>query len=107
MSATGDVFRALADPTRRAILTRVAAGPQPVNVLAEGFAMSRPAVSKHLRVLAQAGLVAMAPGAEDARQRVVTAELGALAELEGYLADLREVWERRLDGLGEVLGADD
>ena len=100
---TTDPFQALADPTRRALLLAVAERPRPVSELARGFEMSRPGVSKHLRILAGAGLVEFKPGARDARQRIVHAELAALAQLEAYLERLRVFWEGRLDGLGEVL----
>jgi DNA-binding transcriptional ArsR family regulator len=56
--ADADVFRAIADPTRRAILDRLRAGPTPVNALAAGFAASRPSISKHLKILHEAELVA-------------------------------------------------
>ena len=103
MTPSPDPFRALADPTRRAILLRVAERPRPVNELAESFAMSRPAISKHLKVLGQAGLVDFRPGPEDARQRIVHARLEALAELDDYLDRLRKFWDSRLDRLGELL----
>ena len=102
-SRTSDPFGALADPTRRAILLQVAERPRPVNELAEGFAMTRPAVSKHLRVLAQAELVSFRPGETDARQRIVHAELAAVERLEAYLEQLRAFWRLRLDRLGDVL----
>ena len=98
-----DVFAALADPTRRALLTRVAERPRPVGELAEGFAMSRPAISKHLRVLAEAGLVELRAGEHDARQRVAYAQLEALAEVERYLTGLRTFWSDGLDALGDLL----
>ena len=100
-----DAFGALADPTRRALLLSVAERPRPVNELAAGFAMSRPAVSKHLRVLREAGLVEVRPGRGDARQRVVEARLDALAELDAFLAQLRSFWQSRLERLGDVLDA--
>ena len=99
-----DAFQALADPTRRALLLAVAERPQPVNALAKGFAMSRPGVSKHLRVLAKAGLIEFRASEQDGRQRIVHAELRALAQLDAYLASLRAFWDARLDRLGNVLG---
>ena len=100
---TTDPFQALADPTRRALLMSVAERPRPVNELAKGFEMSRPGVSKHLRILASAGLVRFAPGERDARQRIVYAELAAVAQLEDYLGKLRGFWAARLDKLGDAL----
>ena len=98
-----DVFAALADPTRRALLLRVTERPRSVNALAEGFAMTRPAVSKHLRVLAESGLVELRPGPDDARRRIAHARLDALAELDAYLERLRAFGERGLDRLGDLL----
>jgi DNA-binding transcriptional ArsR family regulator len=81
--ASADPFHAVADPTRRAILDRLRGGEAPVAVLAAGFAMSRPAVSKHLRVLRDARLVRERRGGRDGRQRVyelTPAPLRAVAE---------------------------
>ncbi|WP_076639947.1 helix-turn-helix transcriptional regulator [Lewinella sp. 4G2] len=98
-----DPFNALADPTRRSMLMLLAERPRPVNELTEQFDISRPAVSKHLRVLEGANLVRYARGATDGRQRVVHAELQALMELDDYLSQLRQTWEDRLDKLGNLL----
>ena len=101
-----DAFHAPADPTRRALLLRVAERPRAVNELAAGVAMTRPAVSKHLGVLERAGLVELRRGERDARQRIVHARLDALTELDGYLDELRAAWALRLDRLGEILDRD-
>jgi DNA-binding transcriptional ArsR family regulator len=96
-------FLALADPTRRAILTRLARGEASVKELAAPFAMSQPAVSKHLRLLERAGLVAAGRDAQRRPRRLVVEPLGAArAVIERY----RELWEagfKRLDGLLEEL----
>ncbi|NDU72425.1 metalloregulator ArsR/SmtB family transcription factor [Actinomadura sp. DSM 109109] len=92
-------FAALADPTRRAILTRLTEGEASVGELAAPFAMSQPAVSKHLRVLERAGLVSRG---RDAQRRPCRLEARPLQEALGWLADFREYWEesyRRLDDL--------
>lgn len=102
-TAATDPFRALADPTRRAVLLRVAERPRAVNELAGEFDMSRPAVSKHLRLLEQAGLLSFRTDGKDGRQRIVHAELAALAEIGQYLDELRSIWERRLDKLDDLL----
>lgn len=102
-----DPFHALADPTRRAILLKVAERPRPVSELARDFAVSRPAVSKHLRVLAASGLVGFVANPTDARQRIVRAELDALAELDDYLTQLRHFWTDKLDRLGQLLTEED
>jgi DNA-binding transcriptional ArsR family regulator len=99
------VFTALADPTRRAILARLAEGEASVAELAEPFAMSQPAVSKHLKMLERAGLVSTAIDAQRRPRRIEAAPLaGAVDWLERY----REIWERnyeRLDGLLEEMKA--
>ena len=90
---------ALSDPTRRAILARLATGEATVNALAEPFAISQPAISRHIRVLAEAGLITQRV---DGTKRPCRLAPGGLSELEAYLQLLREGLERnyeRLDGL--------
>ena len=92
-------FAALADPTRRAILARLAAGDASVNELAEPFAMTQPAISKHLKVLERAGLISRG---RDAQRRPRRLEAMPLAEATGWLEDYRRFWEgsfQRLDAL--------
>jgi DNA-binding transcriptional ArsR family regulator len=92
-------FAALADPTRRAILARLTLGEASVGELAEPFAMSQPAISKHLKVLERAGLVSHG---QDAQRRPRRIEGQPLAEAVGWLENYRRVWEgnfRRLDAL--------
>src|SRR3954453_1213604 len=92
-------FAALADPTRRAILTRLAKGDASVAELAEPFAMSQPAISKHLRVLEHAGLVSRG---QDAQRRPRRLEAKPLAEANEWLETYRQYWEasfKRLDAL--------
>lgn len=92
-------FAALADPTRRAILARLAKGEASVNELVEPFALSQPAISRHLKVLEQAGLVSRG---RDAQRRPVRIEAAPLAEAVGWLETYRKFWEQsysRLDGL--------
>ncbi|MEM9259867.1 MAG: metalloregulator ArsR/SmtB family transcription factor [Bacteroidota bacterium] len=102
-----DIFKALADTTRRDILLRVAERPTSVNELVDGFSMSRPAISKHLKLLAAAGLVSYQPGTEDGRQRICHAEIRALTELDDYLSKVRTFWNQRLDRLGDFLEEQD
>ena len=100
LSAT---FAALADPTRRAILARLAQGEASVAELAEPFAISQPAVSKHLKVLERAGLVSIG---QDAQRRPRRLEAKPLAEASAFLERYREVWEAnyaRLDALLDEL----
>src|SRR2546427_11764973 len=96
-------FAALADPTRRAILARLASGQASVTELAEPFAMSQPAISKHLKVLERAGLIS---GGRDAQRRPRKLEPKPLAEATKWPGRYRRFWEaryRRLDALLEEL----
>ena len=96
-------FAALADPTRRAILARLASGEASVNDLAKPFAMSQPAISKHLKVLERAGLISRS---RDAQRRPRRIEAGPLAEASGWLENYRKFWEgsfQRLDALLDEL----
>ena len=100
-------FAALADPTRRAILARLASGEASVGELAKPFAMSQPAISKHLKVLERAGLIS---GGREAQRRPRRIEGEALAVATGWLERYREVWEgnyQRLDTLLEELKANE
>jgi DNA-binding transcriptional ArsR family regulator len=96
-------FAALADPTRRAILARLASGEASVMELAKPFAMSQPAISRHLKVLERAGLIFCG---QDAQRRPRRLEARPLAEASQWLEGYREFWEtsfQRLDGLlGEM-----
>lgn len=96
----GVVFSALADPTRRAILTRLAAGEASVTALAEPFDMSLPAVSKHLKVLQRAGLVARG---RTAQWRPCRLEAGPLKDAADWLEQYRRHWEQNLDRLEDYL----
>ena len=93
-------FFALADPTRRAILARLAAGDASVTELAEPFAMSQPAVSKHLKVLERAGLISRS---RDAQRRPRRLEAKPLAEANEWLETYRRFWEARFQRLDSVL----
>jgi DNA-binding transcriptional ArsR family regulator len=89
-------FAALADPTRRAILARLASGECSVTELAEPFEMSMPAVSKHLRVLERAGLIARR---REAQWRPCRIEAAPLKEVADWAERYRAIWEQRLDRL--------
>lgn len=97
LSAT---FAALADPTRRAILARLSTGEATVKALAEPFKMSLPAVSKHLRVLERAGLVARG---REAQWRPCRLDAKPLREANDWLEHYRQFWEARLDRLEDYL----
>jgi DNA-binding transcriptional ArsR family regulator len=93
-------FAALADPTRRAILARLVTGECSVGELAEPFEMSMPAVSKHLRVLERAGLIAQRRDAQWRRCRI---QAGPLKEVSDWTERYRQIWEERLDRLDEYV----
>ena len=100
-------FAALADPTRRAILVRLAAGEATVTELAGPFAMSQPAVSKHLKVLERAGLISRG---RDAQRRPRRLEPAALMQASAWIEKYRRFWEdsfRTLDAVLEELKADE
>jgi DNA-binding transcriptional ArsR family regulator len=97
LSAT---FSALADPTRRAILARLALGETTVSELAEPFSMSLPAVSKHLKVLERAGLIARG---REAQWRPCRIEVNALKPVDDWLENYRRLWEERFDRLDVYL----
>lgn len=93
-------FAALADPTRRAILARLASGEASVMELAEPFQMSQPAISKHLKVLERAGLVV--PG-QDAQRRPRSLNAAPLAQAQGWIENYRRHWEASFARLDAVL----
>jgi DNA-binding transcriptional ArsR family regulator len=93
-------FAALADPTRRAILARLASGEASVTELARPFEMSLPAVSKHLKVLERAGLIARG---REAQWRPCRIEAGPLKEISDWVEEYRTIWEQRLDRLDAYL----
>ena len=93
-------FAALADPTRRAILARLLLGECSVGELAQPFEMSMPAVSKHLRVLQRAGLIAQRRDAQWRRCRI---QAGPLKKVSDWTERYRQVWEERLDRLDEYV----
>ena len=97
LSAT---FAALADPTRRAILARLASGEASVSELAEPFDISPPAVTKHLKMLERAGLISRS---REAQRRPCKLEAQPLQEAMGWIEQYRQMWEARLDRLDDYL----
>ena len=93
-------FAALADPTRRAILARLASGEASVLELARPFAMSQPAISRHLKVLERAGLISRG---QDAQRRPRRLEARPLAEANGWLEGYRQFWEGSFERLDSLL----
>lgn len=94
-------FAALADPTRRAILARLASGEASVSELAEPFAITQPAISKHLKVLERAGLISRD---RDAQRRPSRLEAKPLAEASQWLENYRQFWEASFSRLDDLLG---
>jgi DNA-binding transcriptional ArsR family regulator len=95
-----DVFRALADPTRREILSILRDGGQPVNTIASRFPVSRPAISKHLRLLREANLVIEVT---EGRQRIYHIDPEPLVEVDEWLDDYRKMWKSKLKNLKRYL----
>jgi DNA-binding transcriptional ArsR family regulator len=100
MDRLSGTFQALADPTRRAILARLAQGEASVNDLAKPFAISQPAISKHLKVLERAGLISRS---REAQYRPCRLEPQALKRVDEWLEEYRRLWEARLDRLEAYL----
>jgi DNA-binding transcriptional ArsR family regulator len=100
MDQLSQTFQALADPTRRAILAQLFDGRATVNELAAPFAISLPAVSRHLKVLEKAGLITRDV---DAQYRPRTLRVEPLKEASAWMAPYRELWEGRMDRLGAHL----
>ena len=99
-----DTFTALSDPTRRQIIESLALGESSFGDLADQFDMSRPAVSQHLKVLREAGIVS---SRADAQRRIYRLNDDSLDEIEAWLLRVREFWNRRLDRLEVLLGDTD
>lgn len=95
-----DAFTALADPTRRQIIQSLAGGESSFGDIAGQFEMSRPAVSQHLKVLREAGLVAVR---KDAQRRIYRIEASGLREVDEWLEKVRHFWGERLDDLERAL----
>jgi DNA-binding transcriptional ArsR family regulator len=96
----GRVFKALADPTRRAVVERLGRGPAATSELAEAFEMAMPSFLQHLKVLEESGLVA---SHKQGRVRTYRLTPGPLREAEDWLSERRELWEGRLDRLDAYL----
>lgn len=101
--ASADIFQAIADPTRRALLDRLSTGEQPVKQLAEPFAMSLPAISQHLRILCEAGLVQMR---SSGRQRLYRLNPEPLKQVSDWIAHYEHFWQQKLEALGNYLEED-
>ncbi|HYW35845.1 MAG TPA: metalloregulator ArsR/SmtB family transcription factor [Balneolaceae bacterium] len=100
MEKRRDVFQAIADPTRREILSLIAKEPLNLNSIAENFDMSRPAISQHIKVLDESGLVAMR---KKGRQRFCCIRPQKIKEVDKWLEQFRQLWENRYNQLDQVL----
>lgn len=95
-----DVFQAIADPNRRAILSLLASQRMTLNGVAENFRISRPAVSRHIRILKECGLVVVIP---QGRERFVEVRFDKLNEVTDWVEQYRQVWEARFNRLDDLL----
>jgi DNA-binding transcriptional ArsR family regulator len=95
-----DVFQAIADPNRRAILSLLAKQRMTLNSVAENFRISRPAVSKHIKILKECGLVIVIP---QGRERYVEAKFDKLNEVTDWIEEYRQIWEARFNRLDDLL----
>lgn len=100
MEARRDVYQAIADPTRREILGLVARRPLNVNAIAENFRVSRPAISQHIKILSECGLVVVS---REGRERMCTARLERLNEVAEWVSQYRAFWTEKLDALERFL----
>lgn len=99
-TASTDIFNAIADPTRRALLDKLREGEQPVKQLAEPFNMSLPAISQHLQILCEAGLVEVRKAG---RQRLYRLNPEPLKEVSDWIINYEKFWQEKLDALGKYL----
>lgn len=95
-----DVFQAIADPTRRAILDLLAEQPLTLNGIAEQFDISRPAISKHVKILVECGVVVIR---QQGRERYCAVQADRLTEVVNWVEQYRAAWEQRFDRLDEYL----
>lgn len=95
-----DVFQAIADPTRRAIINILAQQSMNLNAVADQFDVSRPAISKHIKILTECGLIVIK---QKGRERYCEADLSSLKEVSEWTARMQEFWSQKLDALGAFL----
>ncbi|HYO22986.1 MAG TPA: metalloregulator ArsR/SmtB family transcription factor [Flavisolibacter sp.] len=95
-----DVFQAIADPTRRDIIYMLSQQPLNLNAVAENFEISRPAISKHIKILTECGLIIIK---QQGRERVCEVQLKKLSEVSDWIEQYRIFWNKKLDALGTFL----
>ncbi len=96
METRRDVFQAIADPTRRAIIHLIAAKPLHLNAIAENFEVSRPAISQHIKILMECGLISIK---KQGRERYCEAKLQKLQEVSQWIEQYKNFWNSKLDAL--------
>ena len=104
MDLRRDVFQAIADPTRRGIIDLLSDKPLNLNAVSGHFDISRPAISKHIKILTECGLVTVN---QQGRERYCSADLQKLREVDNWIGHYRKFWNKKLDALGEFLERDD
>jgi DNA-binding transcriptional ArsR family regulator len=104
MLVQGDVFRAIADPTRRMLLDRLSEGEQSVSVLASSFSMTLPAVSQHLKILKDVGLVS---DRAEGRQRMYQMHAEPLRDVFDWVSHYEKFWRKKMSALGAYLDKED
>lgn len=102
MEARRDVFQAIADPTRREIIGLIASGPQNLNAIAENFSMSRQAISLHIKILTECGLVTIR---QQGRERYCEARLEKLNQVSSWVEQYSQFWTKKLDALEKFLNS--
>lgn len=95
-----DVFQAIADPTRRSIINMVAYKPMSLNSIAEKFTVSRPAISQHIKILTECGLITIK---KQGRERYCEAQLQKLNEVAGWIEQYRKLWDEKFNALDNLL----
>jgi DNA-binding transcriptional ArsR family regulator len=100
MEARRDVFQAIADPTRREIIGLIASKPHNLNAIADNFSMSRQAISLHIKILTECGLITIR---QQGRERYCEAKLEKLNEVSAWVEQYREFWTKKLDALEKFL----
>lgn len=100
--ARRDVFQAIADPTRRRIIHMIATQPLNLNTIAEKFDISRPAISQHIKILTECGVIVMR---QEGRERFCEARLDALSEVATWVDQYRQLWHAKFDSLDNYLTA--
>jgi DNA-binding transcriptional ArsR family regulator len=100
MKARRDVYQAIADPTRRAIIGLIAAGPLDMNSIVEKFDITQQAISLHVKILTDCGLVKMT---QQGRNRICEAKLGQLSEVDVWISQYRQHYESRLDAMEKYI----